>query len=123
MDHGFMEKAWLDRFLALIPAGGSILDVGCGTGHPVARYMLGRGYAVTGVDSSPSLIAKARERFPDREWIVADMRDLALGRRFDGLIAWHSFFHLTDTAQRAMFRLPPTLRRGSAYVHQRHASR
>lgn len=103
MDHGFMEKAWLDRFLALIPAGGSILDIGCGTGHPVARYMLGRGYAVTGVDSSPSLIAKAREHFPDREWIVADMRDLALGRRFYGLIAWHSFFHLTDTAQRAMF--------------------
>jgi len=31
------------------------------------------------------------------------MRSLALRRRFDGLIAWHSSFHLTPEDQRAMF--------------------
>jgi hypothetical protein len=31
------------------------------------------------------------------------MRELALGRRFDGLLAWDSFFHLTPADQRAMF--------------------
>jgi hypothetical protein len=31
------------------------------------------------------------------------MRRLALGRRFDGLLAWNSFFHLTREDQRAMF--------------------
>jgi hypothetical protein len=31
------------------------------------------------------------------------MRRLALGRRFDGLLAWDSFFHLTMADQRAMF--------------------
>lgn len=97
------EKAWLDRMLALVPAGGSILDLGCGMGEPIAHYLAGRGHAVTGVDSSPSLIAMARERLPDQEWIVGDMRMLDLGRRFDGLIAWHSFFHLSPDDQRAMF--------------------
>jgi hypothetical protein len=34
---------------------------------------------------------------------VADMRTLSLGRTFDGLIAWDSFFHLTPDDQRRMF--------------------
>jgi hypothetical protein len=40
---------------------------------------------------------------PDREWIVADMRTLSLGRRFAGILAWDSFFHLTHDDQRRMF--------------------
>ena len=97
------EAPWLDRFLGQVPAGGSILDIGCGMGEPVARYFAERGYAVTGVDSSASLIAMARSRFPAHRWIAADMRLLDLGCRFDGLIAWHSFFHLSPEDQRAMF--------------------
>lgn len=31
------------------------------------------------------------------------MRQLALGRRFDGLVAWHSLFHLPPDDQAAMF--------------------
>jgi len=31
------------------------------------------------------------------------MRRLAMGRRFDGVLAWDSFFHLTHADQRAMF--------------------
>jgi hypothetical protein len=34
---------------------------------------------------------------------VADMRNLALDRRFDGLLAWDSFFHLSASDQRGMF--------------------
>ena len=97
------EKPWMDRFASLLPPGGSILDIGCGMGEPIARYLIDRGFAVTGIDSSPSMIALCRERFPAREWIVCDMRALDLGRRFDGLIAWHSFFHLSPEDQRPMF--------------------
>lgn len=97
------EKAWLDRMLARTATGGSILDLGCGMGEPIARYLIGRGHAVTGIDSSPSLIALAGRRFPAHEWIIADMRALELDRRFDAVIAWHSFFHLSPQDQRGMF--------------------
>jgi SAM-dependent methyltransferase len=97
------EKAWLGRFAALLPPGGTILDIGCGMGEPVARYLIGLGFEVTGYDSSPAMIALCRRRFPGREWLVGDMRALDLGRRFDGLIAWHSSFHLTQQNQRALF--------------------
>jgi SAM-dependent methyltransferase len=97
------EKGWLDAFAALLPQGGSILDIGCGMGEPIARYLIERGFALTGNDTSPDLIAMARERFAQAAWYVADMRTLALGRTFDGLLAWDSFFHLDADHQRRMF--------------------
>ncbi|MDZ4762107.1 MAG: class I SAM-dependent methyltransferase [Alphaproteobacteria bacterium] len=97
------EAPWLDRFLATLPAHPTLLDLGCGSGAPVTRYLVEAGASVTGVDSSPTLIAKSRARFTGGDWIVADMRGLDLGRRFDGLLAWNSFFHLAGDDQRAMF--------------------
>jgi SAM-dependent methyltransferase len=100
---GWTDRPWLDRFARALPAGGSVLDLGCGGGVPVADLMAGLGFRVTGVDASPTLIALCRERMPQQEWMVADMRGLSLGRRFDGVLAWDSFFHLTPDDQRAMF--------------------
>jgi SAM-dependent methyltransferase len=97
------EKPWLDRFLALLPPRASILDVGCGSGKPVARYFIEKGYDVTGVDSSPALIDICKNRFPEFDWLVADMRKLSLNRRFEGILAWDSFFHLCSEDQRIMF--------------------
>lgn len=96
------EKDWLDRFLAIVPRGGEILDIGCGSGEPIARYFIESGYRVAGVDSSPTLISLCRERFPGHNWAVADMRTLLIGRRFGGIVAWDSFFHLDHDDQRRM---------------------
>ena len=105
------EKPWLDRFAALLPPGASILDLGCGSAEPIGRYLIERGFHLTGIDSSPTLIALCRARFPDHAWTVADMRTLALGQTFHGLIAWDSFFHLAHADQRRMF---PIFRNHSA---------
>ena len=100
-----IEKLWLDKFLALVAPGSSVLDLGCGCADPMARYILSRGYRVTGIDTSDGLIALCRESFPASSWLVADMRQLHLNKRFDGLLAWDSFFHLTAEDQRAMFSI------------------
>lgn len=99
-----LEKPWLERFAELLPQDGEVLDVGCGSGEPVGRFLADRGFALTGVDSAPSLIAVCRERLPDHRWLVADMRELDLGRSFDAIVAWHSLFHLPTEHQRAMFQ-------------------
>ena len=82
-----IEKPWLDRFRALLPPAAPILDMGCGSAEPMARYLIGLGYPVVGVDSSPPMIEVCQGRFPDQEWIVADMRGLALQRTFSGILA------------------------------------
>jgi SAM-dependent methyltransferase len=99
------EKPWLDRFLALLPKTASILDIGCGGAEPIARYFIEMGHSVTGIDSSLHLVVMCQERFPDRAWIVSDMRIPALDRLFDGLLAWDSFFHLCPDDQRGMFEV------------------
>lgn len=97
------ERPWLDAFLKHVPPWGNVLDLGCGSGQPMARYLIEQGRRVTGVDAAPDLIALCRERFASQEWVVADMRDLDLGRTFDGVLVWHSAIHLTPDAHRGMF--------------------
>jgi trans-aconitate methyltransferase len=97
-----VERDWLARFRALLPPGGAVLDCGCGFGQPMAAHLLAHGHPVTGVDSSPGLLARAAQALPAGEWLLADMRGLALGRRFAGILAWNSFFHLAPGDQRAM---------------------
>ncbi len=96
-----VERKWLRRFEDYLPEGGTILDVGCGAGEPIARYFIEKGYALTGIDYARSLIALAGQRFPGSRWLVSDMRTLDLPERFDGILAWHSFFHLSPAAQRS----------------------
>jgi SAM-dependent methyltransferase len=109
-DHLF-EKPLLDRFLALMPAGSSILDVGCGSADPIGRYFIEQGYEITGVDSSKDLIDICKSKFPGQNWIIADMRKLSLDGRFGGILAWDSFFHLCPEDQREMF---PVFRKHAA---------
>lgn len=97
------ERAWLDRFRALLPPAGPVLDLGCGSAMPIAGYLIGLGHPIAGVDSAPAMIAECRRRFPQQVWTVGDMRQLALGRRFCGILAWDSFFHLSYEDQRRMF--------------------
>jgi SAM-dependent methyltransferase len=100
---GFAERAWLDRWIDLIPAGGRVLDIGCGFGWPIADYLISRELQVTGIDGSLAMISRCREHYPDQQWQVADMRQLSLDDTFDGILAWDSFFHLTGTDQQSMF--------------------
>jgi len=76
--------------------------MGCGSGEPIARQLVERGYSVTGVDMVEEMLALGRERLPQATWLRADMRALALPTRFDLVIAWDSFFHLPPNDQRAM---------------------
>lgn len=97
------EKPWLDRFTEGLPQGATILDLGCGSGEPLAAALIADGFRLTGIDVSPRLIELCRQRFPEHDWQVGDMRALPPLSRYAGILAWHSFFHLDFEAQRRMF--------------------
>lgn len=99
------EIKYLSEVASRLAPGASVLDLGCGGGEPIARFFLDRGFALSGVDAEPAMIALCRARFRGATWIVEDMRRIALGRRFHAIIAWDSFFHLNADDQRAMFPL------------------
>lgn len=97
------EKSWLEKFAALMPPQGKVLDIGCGNGQPIAGWFILQGFQLTGVDGAIAMLESARQQFPAQRWFLQDMRKLALNETFDGLIAWDSFFHLTQNDQRGMF--------------------
>ncbi|TQM13583.1 class I SAM-dependent methyltransferase [Pseudonocardia kunmingensis] len=63
----------------------TVLDAGCGTGR-VGIELHRRGIAVLGVDADPEMIAAAREKAPELEWVTADLADLDRPERFDVVV-------------------------------------
>src|SRR3569833_4520536 len=72
----FIEKDRLDRFVALAKPGGTVFDLGCGPGKPMAAYLVANGLDICGVDSSPSMLAMSRDNLPGHDFIDADLRTL-----------------------------------------------
>jgi SAM-dependent methyltransferase len=93
------RKSWyyheeLRRFFRFtIPAGSSVLELGCGTGELLAALEPREG---VGIDLSPAMVALARERFPGLTWLVGDAESLDLDRQFDYVILSDLLGHLED---------------------------
>lgn len=82
------EVDFVVQRLGLVP-GSAVLDVGCGTGRHAVE-LARRGFAVTGLDVSPGMLAQARARADaadvEVEWVYADATAFDLGRRFDAAV-------------------------------------
>lgn len=98
-----LEESWLDQFCYGMPAGAAVLDIGCGSGFPIARELVERGYDLIGFDGSETMLALFQRNLPGIPTQLDDMRQMDLKRRFTGILAWDSFFHLSPEDQRSMF--------------------
>ncbi len=74
-DRTLFERKWLDKMLNFAP-GRRVLDLGCGSGAPIARYLADRRCTVTGVDGAAAMVALFRQTLPDAQAVHADMRGL-----------------------------------------------
>ena len=88
-----------------LPGGGTVLDLGCGTGVPISQVLIERGFKVYGVDASPTIVAAFRARFPGVPVECADVEDSDFfTRTFDGVVAWGLFFLLDAEVQRGLIK-------------------
>lgn len=75
-----------DFVTPLVSPGAAVLDAGCGTGR-LGAELARRGFAVTGVDSDPSMLAVARRTAPDLDWRLGDLAELADAGAYDLVVA------------------------------------
>jgi SAM-dependent methyltransferase len=89
-----------------VPAGGAVLDLGCGCGVPLARDLAGAGYAVTGVDLSAVQVERARRLVPAARFLHADATQVGFPpSSFDAVVSLYTLIHLPLVEQ------PPLLDR------------
>jgi SAM-dependent methyltransferase len=105
-DQGYIDRAlgYVDQILRNVPANATVLDLGCGTGIPIAKHIVQKGYRVIGVDQSKKMLEIARREVPEAEFIHGDMIQIEFDQRFAAAVAWDSAFHVERKYHSAIYR-------------------
>jgi SAM-dependent methyltransferase len=111
-------RAWLGELREQIPPGGAVLDLGCGSGLPVAQDLTAAGYRVTGVDISDVQIDRARELVPSAQFIRADITAIKFEpASFDAVVSFFALIHVPVNDQPLLLRrVGRWLRPGGLFV-------
>jgi trans-aconitate methyltransferase len=113
--HSFVWRAGAGLLELLNPQPGErILDLGCGTGHLTAKIAEAGAVAI-GVDSSPDMIAQARQNFPSLRFVLADARDFHFEERFDAVFS-NAALHWIHDAESVVKCVAAALRPGGRFV-------
>jgi len=109
---------WIAGLRSRLPPGGSVLDLGCGCGVPVARDLAAGGLAVTGVDISEVQIRRARELAPGAEFVRGDVTSVEFGLdSFDAVVSFFALIHLPLEDQPSLLkRIATWLRPGGLFL-------
>jgi SAM-dependent methyltransferase len=95
----------LDALLGRIPARSAVLDLGCGSGVPVARTLAAAGHRVTGLDISEVQIRRARERVPQAQFIHGDATAATFApASFDAVVSLYALIHIPLAEQPLLLR-------------------
>lgn len=87
--------AILSTLISHLPPASHILDVGCGTGTPVASTLAAAGMHVTGIDLSQAMISLAQQQIPGGTFVKADMRTYEPRREYDAVVVAFSLLLLS----------------------------
>lgn len=104
---------YVDLVLEGLPSGARVLDLGCGTGNPIAKYIVQKGFRVIGIDQSEKMLEIAKKEVPEAELIHSDMVNVQLADGFGAAIAWDSIFHVERKHHSVIFhKLAKSLEHG-----------
>ena len=108
----------LEDLAAILPGEAAVLDLGCGAGVPVTRWLSDKGFAVTGVDVSARQLDLARNYVPEATFIKADMTEVTFAPgSLDAVVAFHSIIHVPRTEHPALLeRIHRWLRPEGAFL-------
>jgi cyclopropane fatty-acyl-phospholipid synthase-like methyltransferase len=102
--HEWPRLRRLRELLSEVPAGGTVLDVGCGNGIPAMRAIQERHTGV-GVDVSGVQIDLARKNVPDGHFIQSGIMDLDFpADSFDAIVAFYAVEHIPREEHAELFR-------------------
>lgn len=113
--HSFVSKYGEDVVGWLAPQKGeTILDVGCGTGQ-LANEIASYGASVSGIDSSPEMIAKATAAYPNIQFEVKDVTNFQFETPFDAIFS-NATLHWVNEKEKAIACMYNNIKAGGRLV-------
>jgi ubiquinone/menaquinone biosynthesis C-methylase UbiE len=104
--HIFGNKKELEDFTDLLPRKANVLDLGCGAGVPVTKFLVNSGFTVTGVDFSESMLNLAIKNVPEATYVKKNMTELDFkDNTFDGLTACYSIIQVPREKHAPLFQM------------------
>jgi SAM-dependent methyltransferase len=88
-----------------LPSDATVIDLGCGSGLPITKVLVGEGLKVYAIDAAKSFVAAFRRNLPGIPIACESVEDSPFfDRMFDGVIAWGLMFLLLPEAQRRLIK-------------------
>jgi cyclopropane fatty-acyl-phospholipid synthase-like methyltransferase len=101
----FKNFPYLEKLESLLPHNSKILDIGCGAGVPIDKYLIEKGYTVTGIDISKKQIELAKKNVPQAIYAVKDMSKLQNGEyQVDAILSFYAIFHTSRETHPELFK-------------------
>lgn len=101
----FDHSEELTEFAGFLPKNGKVLDVGCGAGVPVAKFLVEAGFEVVGIDFSEKMLKLARKNVPQATFVRKNMTKMDFAdNSFDGLTAFYSIIHVPREKHSLLFK-------------------
>jgi len=92
------------NFAQKVQKEGAILDIGCGTGLPLTKFLCDLNFSVTGLDFSEKMLEIAKCNSSIRaNFILCDFMDYNTTQKFDGILAWDSLWHISKLRQKEIY--------------------
>jgi SAM-dependent methyltransferase len=109
-------ERYLDELTRRLPAGGRVLDLGCGNGAKIER-LAGR-FELVAVDISEQQLDLARARLPQATLLGGDFSDLDFpAETFDAITAFYSIMHVPRQEHSDLFeRIAGWLKPGGLFL-------
>lgn len=113
----FKNDKYLNDLVKVLKKGSKILDIGCGSGVPIDKFLLEKGFDITGIDISDEQIRLAKQNLPKGDFIVGDMSQIQFPvESFDAIVSFYAIFHIPREKHLSLFKKIYKLLKPEGYI-------
>ena len=107
----------ISKFTRIVPKDSKILDLGCGAGVPISKFLADTGYIVTGVDFADGMLKLARKNVPKARFVKMDITNLKFKPdSFDGAVSFYAIIHIPREKHSRIYKLLHKILRPQAII-------
>ncbi len=103
--HLYPNKSLLIKFKKYVKKGAKVLDLGCGAGVPISKFLINKGFQVTGIDFADGMLKLAKKNVPKAKFFKMDMTKMNFKQNsFDGAVSFYAIIHVPREKHTRIYR-------------------